>query len=187
MYPAPLLLLQISPKPGLLLAQRHMLSPHSLWGQAELEPRPAAISPLCCWATVCALRPQLPQPPCLPSFCSLGPSQALGLRSLNTLAPFSHPLHQEQTPTLYVEPAGYFEGEVGVDTPKGPLPCTFTSPGEAGTPPTPSLGCNSHSMAGRRERLGPRMSLPLGAYNPRGQPGTGWRDCLAAPFYKYYT
>lgn len=62
-------------------------------------------------------------------------------------------------------------------TPKGPLPWPFTSPGEAGTPPTPtpSLGHSSHSTSVRRKKLGTGMSLPLGAEHPGAALGQEWR------------
>jgi len=138
-------------------------------GHVELETRPAAISPPCCWAVVCTLGPHLPQLTHLFPLLSLRPLSGTWTQALRyscLLLPSPSPEADHSPPHL--EPAGSFECEAGVGTPKGPLPCPFTSPGEAGTPPTPSLGHSSHSTSGRRKRLGPGVSLSPGSQRPQG-------------------
>ncbi|CAI9159685.1 unnamed protein product [Rangifer tarandus platyrhynchus] len=145
---------------------------------------------------VCTLGPHLPQPTCLSFFCPRGPFQALGLRPLDNLVLFAHPPNQEQTPPWPPQPPcpphpipearTWFSIEVGVGTPKGPLPWPFASPGEAGTPPHPkprpqfTFHCWEKKEAGAQSVCAPRTK------DPGGQSGARVEK-LAAPFYKYYT
>lgn len=127
---------------------------------------------------VCTLGPHLPQRTCLFPLLSPKPllgtwTQALGYSCL--LLPSPSP--EAAAPPPYLEPASSFECEAGVGTPKGPLPWPFTSPGEAGTPPTPtpSLGHSSHSTSGRRKKLGPECLCPWEPNTPGAALGQEWR------------
>lgn len=156
-----------------LLTQRRTRSSASPQGRVELEPRPAAIPPPCCWVTACPLRPRLPQPSCLPSARPLADTwaQVLGCSFpvLPSAPPGIGPL------TLCLEPAGSFEGQItSAGCPQPALPCTVTSPGEAGTPPTRARALAHVPCWEQREAGAQSVSAP-GSQRPRGQPGTGWR------------
>lgn len=175
--PAPLPLPQIPPKPLILLTQRHTLSSHGTQGHKELEPRPAAIPPPCCWATVCTLGPRLPQPLWLPSFCSQGPLQAFGLRSLDTFVPFFHPLHEEQTPTPYAWSQQVLLRVKLVGVPRrGPCPAPSPVLGRLGLHPKPGLQLTFHCR-GKREAGAQSDSAP-GRQRPRGP---GWERLVGGP------
>ena len=87
-------------------------------GHIELEPKPAAISPPCCWTLVCTLGPHLPQCTCLPPLLSRRPlsvtwTQALGYSRLLLPSP---PPEADHPP--YRKPSSSFKCEAGVGTPR---------------------------------------------------------------------
>lgn len=174
--PAPLPWPRIPPEPLLLLTQGHTLSSHSLQGRVELGPGPAAIPPPWYWATVCTLGPRLPRPPCLPSFCPLGPLQAFGLDSLETFVPFFHPLHREQTPTPYAWSQRVLLRVKLVWVPRsGPCPAPSPVLGRLGLHPMPGLQLTFHCQR-KREAAARSVSAP-GRQRPReaGLGEAGWQ------------
>lgn len=135
-------------------------------GHRELEPRPAAISPPCCWTLVCTLRPHLPQHTCLPPVLSLRPlsvtwTQALGYSRLLPI-----PTTRSRPPP-YLEPGDSFECEAGVGTPGTPtLPLHQSWGGWDSPHPTSGLWITFHFWE-KKEAGAQTVSAP-GSQRPQG-------------------
>lgn len=88
---------------------------------------------------------------------------------------FSSPPRGTDPNTLCLEPAGSSEGEAGVGTPKGPLPCPFPSLGEAGTPPQARAAAHI-PLPGEERGRGPEHLCPWETKTPGARLGeAGWR------------
>lgn len=145
-------------------------------GHVELEPRPAAISPPCCWAAVCTLGTHLPQLTHIFPLLSLRPLSGTWTQALRyscLLLPFPSP-EADHPPHTWNQQVLLSVGLVWA-----PLrdPCPVSSPvlGRLGLP-TPQAWAIAHiPLLGEERGWGPECLCPWEPKTPGTGLGQEWR------------